>query len=77
VNSEDKRILEEARAFHGAKQDLEGRYYVQDSEGYRSYRYTSGVTREGVCFTCGLLCKCGEEGKSDRRYQGGDRYTIE
>ncbi len=61
MNSEDKRVLEEARAFHGAKQDLEGRYYVQDPEGYRSYRYTSGVTRGDVCFTCGLLCKCGEE----------------
>ena len=63
MNSEDKRVLEEARVIYGAKQDLEGRYYVQDTEGYRSYRYTSGITGADVCFTCGLLCKCGEEGE--------------
>jgi hypothetical protein len=63
VNSEDKRVLEEARVIHGAKPDLEDRYYIQDTEGYRSYGYNSGITGAYVCFTCGLLCECGEEGE--------------
>lgn len=63
MNSQDTQLLEEARIIYGAKLDLHGRYFTQDKQGYRDYGYRSGVTGAYVCFTCGLLCECGEEGE--------------
>jgi hypothetical protein len=53
--------LEETRRIDGAKLDIEGRYYVQDSEGYRSYGYRAHFSGAYVCYTCGHLCDCGDE----------------
>lgn len=52
--------LEETRELDGAKEDMHGRYYVQDKEGYRSYGYFAHFTGAYVCYTCGHLCECGE-----------------
>lgn len=53
--------LEETREIDGAKQDMHGRYYVQDSEGYRTYGYHARWGAGYVCYTCGHLCDCGDE----------------
>lgn len=53
--------LEQTRETDGAKQDMHGRYYVQDSEGYRSYGYHARWGGAYICYTCGHLCECGEE----------------
>jgi hypothetical protein len=53
--------LEETRKIDGAKLDIEGRYYVQVSEGYRSYGYRAHFSGAYVCYTCGHLCDCGDE----------------
>ena len=52
--------LQEEREIMCAKQDMEGRYYVQDSEGYRNYGYWTQWGGAYVCYTCGHLCECGE-----------------
>lgn len=53
--------LEQTREIDGAKQDMHGRYYVQDREGYRRYGYHAHFTGAYVCYTCGVLCDCGED----------------
>jgi len=55
--------LEKTREIDGAKQDSEGRYYVQDREGYRNYGYSTGWGGIYVCYTCGHVCDCGEGGE--------------
>jgi hypothetical protein len=52
--------LEKEREIMGAKQDMHGRYYVQDREGYRTYGYWTQWGGAYVCYTCGHLCDCGE-----------------
>jgi hypothetical protein len=52
--------LEQTREMEGAKQDMHGRYYVQDEEGYRSYGYHARWGGAYICYTCGHLCDCGE-----------------
>ena len=53
--------LEDTRRIDGAKLDIEGRYYVQVSKGYRSYGYRAHFSGAYVCYTCGHLCDCGDE----------------
>ena len=53
--------LEQTREMDGAKQDMHGRYYVQDREGYRAYGYHALWGGAYICYTCGHLCDCGEE----------------
>ena len=53
--------LEREREISGAQLDDEGRYYVQDREGYRAYGYRTHFGGLYVCYTCGHLCECGEE----------------
>lgn len=55
--------LEDTRKMDGAKIDIHGRYYVQDPEGYRTYGYNVAWGGGYVCYTCGHLCECGEEGE--------------
>ena len=52
--------LEREREIAGAKQDMHGRYYVQDSEGYRNYGYRTHFSGLYVCYTDGHYCECGE-----------------
>jgi hypothetical protein len=52
--------LQEIREIYGARQDMHGRYYVQDQEGYRTYGYITHFAGTYVCYTCGHLCECGE-----------------
>jgi hypothetical protein len=52
--------LEREREIAGAKQDMHGRYYVQDNEGYRSYGYHTHFSGLYVCYTCGHYCECAE-----------------
>jgi hypothetical protein len=52
--------LEQTREIDGAKQDMHGRYYTQDREGYRNYGYHAHFTGAYICYTCGVLCECGE-----------------
>jgi hypothetical protein len=54
----DKCTLEREREIAGAKQDIHGRYYVQDSEGYRSYGYRTHFSGLYVCYTDGHYCEC-------------------
>jgi hypothetical protein len=56
--------LEREREIAGAEQDMHGRYYVQDSDGYRSYGYRTHFSGLYVCYTDGHYCECGE-GDSD------------
>jgi hypothetical protein len=53
--------LETVRELDDTKQDIHGRYYTQDKEGYRSYGYRAHFTGAYVCYTCGHLCDCGED----------------
>lgn len=52
--------LQEIREIYGARQDMHGRYYTQDKEGYRSYGYITHFAGAYVCYTCGHLCECSE-----------------
>lgn len=52
--------LERERELAGAKQDMHGRYYVQDNEGYRSYGYRTHFSGLYVCYTDGHYCECGD-----------------
>lgn len=62
IEREDKNMttLEREREIMGAKQDMHGRYYVQNHEGYRTYGYNAPWSGAYVCYTCGHLCDCGE-----------------
>ena len=53
--------LEQTREIDGAKMDEEGRYYVEVEEGLRAYGYRTHFTGAYICYTCGVLCECGEE----------------
>lgn len=55
--------LEQTREIDGARQDMHGRYYVQDREGYRTYGYHAAWGGAYICYTCGHLCECGEGGE--------------
>lgn len=53
--------LAKTRELDGATlQDEEGRYYRQEGERKR-YGYHAHFTGAYVCYTCGVLCECGEE----------------
>lgn len=54
--------LEQTREIDGALRDEEGRYFVE-IEGARAYGYRAHFTGAYVCYTCGHLCECGEEGQ--------------
>jgi hypothetical protein len=59
--------LEKAREIDGAtRQDSAGRYYRLKPDGdgnTRVYGYSSHFSGVYVCYTCGHLCECGEEGE--------------
>ena len=53
--------LAQAREIDGATlQDEEGRYYRKEGEG-RRYGFRAHFTGAYVCYSCGVLCDCGEE----------------
>jgi hypothetical protein len=56
--------LEKARAIDGANLlDDSERFYRIDREGFRVYGYFTQLGGLYVCYTCGHLCECGEEGE--------------
>lgn len=50
--------LEREREIMGAKQDMHGRNYVQNHEGYRTYGYNAPWSGAYVCYTDGHYCEC-------------------
>ena len=56
--------LERTREIDGAtRQDSNGRYYRLKPDGdrnIRAYGYHAHFTGGYVCYTCGVLCECGE-----------------
>ena len=53
--------LDSTRELDGAtRQDSDGRYYWQDSNGKNYYGFNSPIAGLWICYTCGHLCECGE-----------------
>lgn len=56
--------LENQRELDGATlQDQEGRYYRKEGGKRIVYGYYTWLGGGYVCYTCGHLCECGEEGE--------------
>jgi hypothetical protein len=52
--------LEKTREIDGAKLNDEGRYCIEIEPGLYAYGYHAHFSGAYVCYTCGVLCECGE-----------------